>query len=671
LINAGAFWLAEILVAPAPTRAESLGVLAAALGAYCLLAVVAWAALVAWRAGSGWRAAPPRYWLAFLPGAVLLAPRLRYAFEVAPSSAALLLAVLAAAALVLGAGFARAARVGGARFAVCYAAGALALWAIALGAKHIGGDVPLTAAPLAGSLATARLAVGALALVSLLVGLWSRLPLPAVAGCLAVAAVIVLARFLVPAGSAAVPLEHAPADHRPRAAIPVILIVMDTARADHLSVYGYARHTTPALEAFAREAVVFEGALSTSSWTLPAHASLFTGMFPLDHGAVRPAWMQSPDGPLRPGLPLTEEHITLAEWLRDHGYDTGAVMANFGYLDPAFGLDQGFVFYDALPNTPVEPRILGVVHERVAALPWAARFWRPYRSAEQVNRVALDWLASRRSDALFLFLNYMEPHREWTAPGLRHDQFAAEPAPPGSTFRTEPPSPAMRRAIDLYDSQLASLDRALGDFFAGLRRLGLWESSLVIVTSDHGESFGENGVVGHGQSLHAPEVAIPLLVKFPGAARTGREPGRVQLVDLFPTIGTELGIGVPPGLQGDPIGRVDHPILAELDRDPRLPVGRAPAYQATLYEGDRKLIVQDDRQRALFDVARDPAEDHDLAAAEPDTMADERAWLLERYRGHETALRARLESPAPLSPSVKQALQALGYLDEPAAGARP
>jgi arylsulfatase A-like enzyme len=220
--------------------------------------------------------------------------------------------------------------------------------------------------------------------------------------------------------------------------------------------------------------------------------------------------------------------------------------------------------------------------------------------------------------------------------------------------------------VDLYDSQLATLDAALGALFAGLRRLGLYDRSLIIVTSDHGESFGENGAVGHGQSLHGPEVAIPLLIKYPTGTRTGRDGSRVQLLDLFPTIGAELGIGSPPDLQGEPIGHVEHPILAELDRDPRVATDSAPAYQAALYAGDRKLIVRDDRGSALFDLTQDPGEGHDLTPTEPQALADERAWLLDRYRARESALRAAGTAPGTLSPSVARALQALGYVDAPA-----
>jgi arylsulfatase A-like enzyme len=306
--------------------------------------------------------------------------------------------------------------------------------------------------------------------------------------------------------------------------------------------------------------------------------------------------------------------------------------------------------------------LLALVHRRIAAIPWAARYWRMYRRAEQVNRSALAWLADRRSDAVFLFLNYMEPHRPWTAPGLRYDAFAAEPDVPPTALRAGAVGADGRPLVDLYDSQVAALDHALGDLFAGLRRLGLWDRALVVVTADHGESLGEHGVVGHGQSLHEPELVVPLLVKYPGSQRTGRRAARVQLVDVLPSVLAELGLDVPPGLDGGPLDAVAHPILAEFYTDPRAPEDVRRGYQAALYDGAHKLFVDDAGRAEVVDIENDPSESRPLPPPFPGALAEREAWLLDRQRTLEETLRARATTIAPVDPQVEKALRALGYV---------
>jgi arylsulfatase A-like enzyme len=665
LINAGAFWLAEVLTSPTPTDAEPLWVLLAALAAYLAIGAAgggAWV-LLGRRLGAGRGAS---YAFAFLPGVVLIFPVVRYAFYMNAGDAAVLLALLAVAAVVLAFAWRRAARADAWAFDTAYACGSLALWSIALSARNIASEVPLTAPTIVAATSTLRVAVVVLYLVGLALALLASASTAVVASLSAVVLGTAAARVVVPPHVAS--FAHAasadPQATESHSAVPVVLIILDTTRVDHLSVYGYSRPTTPALQAFAEGAVVFDDAIAPSPWTLPSHASLFTGLFPLRHGADRPHWLSADDTPgaLRPGLPLDARHPTLAAWLRDHGYDTGAVMANFGYLDPAFGLDRGFTFYEAAPNTPVMPRVLSLVDRRITPVPWASRYWRSYRRAEQVNRVALAWLAGRRSNAVFLALNYMEPHRPWTAPGRGYGAFAAEREEPATRVRPRSLGPELRRLVDLYDSQVAALDHALGALFDGLRALDLYDRSLIIVTADHGESLGENGIVGHGQSLHAPELSIPLLVKYPSSAHTGRRAGPVQLVDVFPTIAAALGFDVPPDLDGEPFDRVHHPILAEFYTDPRAAEDGPRGYQVALYEGARKLVLSADGGGAVFDVEHDPSESNPIPLPPPSPLAERQAWLLDRHQTLERDLRASSEAAAPIDPNVQKALRALGYV---------
>jgi arylsulfatase A-like enzyme len=664
LINAAAFWLGEILDTATPADAEPLWVLLVALAGMLVLGA-AGALLTTLLARALGRARIAHVWLAFLPGAVLLLPRAVFALRLHPAEAMVPLAVCLVLGVALAVAWRRAARATGTPSPAAYAVGSLAFWSIALEAKNIISNVPLTAPAVATNLLVGHVVIAGLAVLGVAMAA-AGLRRPGLVPALgAAAALLIAARFVVPpvllrpGAPAATVAAHGT---RP----PVILIVMDTARLDHLSVYGYRRDTTPVLAAFAAEAEVFDNAVSTSSWTLPAHASLFTSLYPLRHGADRPHWLRTEDGAgvERPGLPLTPDHLTLAEWLAQNGYDTGGVASNFGYLDPAFGLDQGFAFYDAAPNTPVKPLLLATLHRRVTRLLWAARYWRIYRRAEQVNRTAFAWLDGRSSDALFLFLNYMEPHRDWTAPGLRFDTFAAERDDPPSRFRPGALAPGLREMVDLYDSQLASLDHEIGRLFDELKRLGLYDRALVIVTSDHGESFGEHEVVGHGQSVYDPEVAVPLLIKHPGGRVVGERAERVQVVDLMPTIASVLQLAAPPGLEGQAIGRVTHPILAEFYTDPRAAADVPKGYHAALYEGPLKLHQADGTPDRAFDVEQDPGERRAIEPP-PAALAPRRTWLTERRHTLEDTLRARSAPTAPLDPGVERALRALGYVDGP------
>jgi len=673
-LNALAFWCAESLRAVAPTDGEPPAVLAAALGLYLAIAVLGWAGAWALRkllpkSAGLFETADP--WLAFAPWAVLLLPKLKAALGHGMAAALGVLVLSAIAAVLLMVILASGARRRGQSTysLAAYFWGSLAVW---LAAQRLSDLI------IAAEVGSTRL-ISPWWLIGLLIAgglIWAlafsfarleRRP-GAIAALSALAILFFGLRFLLPPpftpdwDSSQRPSEAG-------GATPVIVIVMDTTRADHLSLYGYGRETTPELEKLAEEAMVFDRAVAPSSWTLPSHASLFTGLFPLTHGALRLPWLEGDEAELeergirRPAYPLPRGHATLAEWFSENGYDTGAVMSNFAYLDPAFQVDQGFAYYDAWRNTAIKPRILEVIHRRVSSIPWAARCWQVYRGAEQINGLALEWLEGRRSDSVFLFLNYMEPHEPWGPhlPGLHYDRFAAEEKDPVSAFRGGELEPSKRRRIDLYDSQIASLDRALGQLFERLRELDLWEKSLVIVTSDHGESFGENGFDGHGKSLHEPEVAIPLLIKYPQSREVGRSRERVQLVDLWPTIAAELGLEIPEGLEGDPLGALDHPVLAELYTDPREPKEFFHGYRAALFEDDLKLIARSDRKVTIFDLEADPRESRDLSADHGPWSQEKFEELDQRRQLLEQAAWAGKED-VELDPEVEAGLKALGYL---------
>jgi arylsulfatase A-like enzyme len=480
----------------------------------------------------------------------------------------------------------------------------------------------------------------ALALVPAAAVLCDRVVALGVRGRLARAAVAVVA-----AGIAALvwgrPLATAPIDDPivtgvpPAGAPDVILIVMDTTRADHLSTYGYARETSPELTTFATDALLFTQARSPAAWTLPGHASLFTGMYPTRHGAhFAGAWLggQSRDGRPQVAFPLAPEAVTMAEVLRDRGYRTGGFVANFSYLYRDFGVAQGFGRYEDAPGLllrlrPAALRLAQQVEPTFALV--------PFRSARDINASALAWLdAVPPGRPAFLFVNYMEAHQPRLAP-TPHDRWTRE-LPDGERLARKKlyydhavkhlPEEEQRFIEANYDGEVAAMDQALGELLRALRARGRYDNALVVVTADHGEFLGEHGQLGHiGQMLYEPVLHVPLVVKFPGAAHPrGSATNPVQLVDVLPTVVAVTGAAAPPDLQGQALPDVRHPSLAEEDIDPFLVRRYGAQYDRSvrvLYDGSYKLIRTSRGEHMLFDLARDPEESNDLATVEPERAA--------------------------------------------------
>lgn len=354
---------------------------------------------------------------------------------------------------------------------------------------------------------------------------------------------------LVPALLALTPLLAA-CEERPRSpARPpnVVLICLDTVRADHLGVHGYARATTPALDALAARALVFDSTSSSAGWTKPSVASFLTGAHPCQHGVY--------GGNARVGSTevtdvLPAGALTLAEVFEQHGYRTGAFVHN-AHLRVGHGFDQGFCDY---------------AQEQM--------------DAREIRWRGLDWLdrEANGSQPFFLYLHFLDAHwpypvpEEWltrfasaaaTAPFRGHESKALYAAINDGTHVM---SAAERAALEaLYDGALAYLDAELGRFFAGLELRGLEENTVVCVIADHGEEFGEHGRVGHGHGLWENLLHVPWILYVPGRA-PARNTVPVSLIDLFPTLLSAARLPRPAGLEGiDRLAEGDArcPILAE------------------------------------------------------------------------------------------------------------
>jgi len=445
---------------------------------------------------------------------------------------------------------------------------------------------------------------------------------------------------------------------------PVVVLLLDTLRWDALSCYGNGAALTPHLDRFCRESVQFEVARAQASWTKPSIATLLTSTHPRNHGARGRA------DRIRASVP------SVAQVFHRAGYRTGAVVAN-GNLSPAFGFARGFEDYCYLrPEFALgaRGRALGLGAYRIASAAWhrATRGRRDHRyfkrDAAEVNQAVLEWLdgpAASRRRGIFLFVNFVDPHD----PYFRHpyDGWALG-AVDGKT-----PSPGVRDEMALlYDGEVAFLDHHLGRLFAHLRRRGLYDRSVIVVTSDHGEEFMDHGGWWHGLTLYEEQLRVPLLVRLPGGEGGGRRAaGAGGLIDVAPGLLELAGLGerTPGSMTGQSLA---HQLAGGLpcgEVEPR-------SFQAdevldgnvlsSLTEGRWKYLrANRDNPRglpaeALYDMISDPGERTNLAGTHPElaaAMSDRLDQMLADGRQ-----RAREAPAAVLDEETAEHLRALGYL---------
>jgi arylsulfatase A-like enzyme len=326
----------------------------------------------------------------------------------------------------------------------------------------------------------------------------------------------------------------------------ILLIIMDTVRADHLSCYGYPLPTTPHLDRLAEEGVRFTNAISTGGWTVPTHASLFTGTFPGFHGA-------------RDGHPILNENIpTLAETLGNWGYQR-AGFTNVGWLNENAGLTRGFDTFVQVYRLHQGRSIPVLIRRVLSKILWML-LGRKLAGASLTNRYVKRWLAHRESARpFFIFINYSEAHAPYQPPRSFAHRFLE---PYGLSF-----SEAQRVNYDpvkhvtgtvpmderdfnvlraLYDAEIAYLDTKLGELFSYLDRQNLMDQTLIIVSADHGENFGDHGLMGHKWCLYDTLLRVPLIIRYPSCFTPGTTiDDQVQLVDIFPTLMEVLDIHEP------------------------------------------------------------------------------------------------------------------------------
>ncbi len=445
----------------------------------------------------------------------------------------------------------------------------------------------------------------------------------------------------------------------------IILISVDTLRADRLGCYGHPRPTSPAIDAMAREGTLLRNAFAQSSWTLPSHYSMMTSLYPSAHGV-------SPDRGQMAGVRGAHKtfrirgsgrEVTLAERLKAMGYFTAAITES-GWVDARFGFDQGFISY------------FGHNDDRLV---------------DGTQPLVLDWLRKHRNLPFFLFVHTYQTHQPYHQPAPYDTMFVDQDhvgyALPGVSLPIEvlekfrdvtfPPMPGDVAAFrGMYDGEVRYVDSFIEALLATLREEGLEHKTIVLLTSDHGEELFDHGDFDHGDTLMDEVMRVPFILWGPGRIPPGEvHDAPVASLDVVPTLvelaggeaaGTLQGRSLVPLLEGrhqDFTGRV---LFAEgfamvfqhlLDQDGSVPL-------ASVWDGTDKLILHrtDPERVQLFDLSRDPAETVDLAAEQPRKVTRLRE-LIRVWDEESSQIRATIgESGGELDPAIMERLRALGYL---------
>ncbi|MEZ5316610.1 MAG: sulfatase-like hydrolase/transferase [Vicinamibacterales bacterium] len=391
---------------------------------------------------------------------------------------------------------------------------------------------------------------------------------------------------------------------------PVILISIDTLRADHLPVYGYTAGRTPTLDALARDAIVFDRAYAHAPQTLPSHTSMLTGLLPFEHG-VRDNL----------GFTLGDDHPVLPELLRAAGYATGGFVSAY-VLRSATGISRGFdTFDDAFPQGGVDQSPGQIQRPGTATL-----------------AAATSWMDQRADGRFFLFLHLYEPHKPY--------------APPEKFSMLAP-----------YDGEIAYADEIVGSLFGYLQRRDWFDDATIVVTGDHGEGLGDHGEQEHGLFVYDESIHVPLLIRLPGGRHGGRRvEAPVQHVDLLPTL-VDLA-GVPEASRPQvPHGRDLVPVLDESGTVRPEAVYSEALYPRYHFGWSELQALTDERYRyikapreELYDLERDPDEKTNLAPERQSAVTAMRGALDALVAGRD------LDAPSAVSDEDRQRLAALGYV---------
>ena len=389
----------------------------------------------------------------------------------------------------------------------------------------------------------------------------------------------------------------------------IILISIDTCRADHLSCYGYPKNTTPNIDAVAMGATRFEKAITPVPITLPAHSSMLTGLIPPAHGLHYNH------------AKLDESNLTLPEILKPEGYHTAAIISTF-VLYEQFGLSQGFDTYDDSFKDQYEDK------------------QGQERKGGETTQIALDWLEQNKDGESFLFLHYYDPHDDYAPPEPFATEFAGDP----------------------YAGEIAFTDHCIGRVIQKLKDLELYDSTLLIITGDHGEMLGEHGEETHSYFIYQSAIHVPLIIKLPGQKKGSVITQPVGLIDIVPTICSLLKIDPPAGIQGRDIspllqGRIPTDYERFLYSETVTPEAIGASSLTSVSHGKWKYIQAP--RPELYNLDADPGEEHNLVEQE-----NQRARILEDKLKEivEASVCKDLDSRIELDAASIKKLESLGYI---------
>jgi len=418
----------------------------------------------------------------------------------------------------------------------------------------------------------------------------------------------------------------------------VILIVVDSLRADHLSSYGYFRKTTPFIDDLSRDSIIFKNAISVAPWTTPSLASLFASRYPAALGFEG----EEP-------IELDESFVTLAEVFKYNGYGTKGIVSH-DLISSKLKFDQGFDSYNQ-----TNARGYG------------------YVSSPAVTNLAVSFLSRHKKEKFFLFLHYFDPHFDY----ILHKEFDYYPDYRGSLQSGEHRDSLLAKAPTMsaddikflnavYDSEVSLTDKHIGRFLEELKRLGLYDSALIIFTADHGEELAERGDywIEHTKTLYQELIHVPLIIKLPGNRKKKVINEYIGLVDLMPTIVSHIGLKTPAGylcvgqkidLKGnaEPESRA---IISETRRMARL--------QSVIWKNWKLIYDQQKDTKELYDLKNDPLETRDLAAKDRQKLA-EMQDILKRWQEQIVLIKSEYEIKAKqpdFSEEQKRRLRSLGYI---------
>jgi arylsulfatase A-like enzyme len=414
------------------------------------------------------------------------------------------------------------------------------------------------------------------------------------------------------------------------------MIVIDCLRADHLGVNGYHRPTTPALDSVAAEGLSFTQAISQSSWTRPSMPTLLTGLYPSEHGILE--LERNEEGAVI-GPILADEVDTLAERLDSAGY-TSLLFGEQYQLSKRFGLAQGFEHY--------RNNIGG---------------------AEGINRRFLKWLDGNQPQRFFSLLHYFDIHWPYCPPPSSRGTFDVGGGEVDFCRGSRKLRIAIRRGevelteadlqtmIALYDEELLTLDRTLATLFEDLRKRQLWDNTLVIITSDHGEEFLEHGSIGHKNSLYDELIRVPVIIRPPADWRVERGGLSDALIESRDVVAT---IEDAAGLETTTSARSLLPWLEDSTPEEReFVVSESSAYLAARTRTMKLILSREDDTAVLYDLEADPLETASIAADRPAEVARLKS-LLARWRGDLHITPPTLDT---VDDKTTRGLQAIGYLD--------